>query len=332
MDEPSVREFPGQVFSDLPGEEWEEAFLDGDMPMPEIPAPLPAPTGRGTTVIGVPEGGLDEVGPTLQQVQRLWTTLLLLARGEKVTPADLERLVAPVDRERVTRARPADRERLQAQAFLGLPFPPSSVPPLSLGDYHLETVDFSGIGASTPWAIVTARSGATTLTFDLVWDGKDCHYAITPVEQRGPLLRRAGARAKRPRRLESDAAPQPPDAGGAPVEPLQRTVGRRGTAARGPGGSGRPAPLGAPGTLLGHMEGHTSADLAEQGRDGDLGLLFLDATTLPAPLADYRLATITVSEDGDAAAIVAEAGSSKLTFPVVWDEGRWWLDVQEVRR
>ncbi len=317
-------------------------------PLPELPpSPVEARTvaGPGPTLIGVPEAAQDEVGATVIQIEDLWAELLRITRpGVKVTPKEAGALIAPIDRERIMRMRAQDIARLKEQGALGLPMPPSSIDLSTLDQYRLDTIDFTPAQQGLPFANVTARAGEETLTFDMVWNGREPHFAVAPV------------------RHSSDASIDKPElVKGAPKEwsrlrtrNLQTQVEMLWSIYRGfwePGDTVLKDRVPRdtwrwflPSNLSDYWQGAGSNGLPERGRYGDSGLLFLDATMLPVPLDHYTLTSIALDDpanmvvpygEGNSATVVAEAGKpteASLTFAVVWYEGRWWLDLTPVKK
>ena len=262
-----------------------------------------------------------------------------VARQPRIKPADFEPFVARVDEMRGRLARPGDVVRLMDQDLLGAPYLRFARGFVLLAGLRIEEID---LHRGMPLVTLTVRSPWKGYVFEIIRDGDAWHFAVGPVrrlETTSSGSASVGTRAaKGPHRVEGGPPETTVDQRWelrSHVEILWSIVQRYAEAEQVPPRARVPESEMQwllPPSLRDTHWGTPGAELLERGRDGELGLLFLNPRKLPVPVADYAIASIVLAEDGQSAIVTAEAGEETLSFPVVREQGRWWLSLDPIER
>ena len=268
---------------------------------------------------------------TAYEIRATWAAIRGVLLKPKVTPADLRAFVDPVDASRMAAARVEDTARMRSDEVLGLPGLGHAVGSHPLADLEVTEIE---TGPSTSGAVlVHLEKDGEGVVVPMAKKGVRWHFAIGPVQR----LPGRTATWNTPDLLK-----------GAPLDLDARRVaqteiellfsvwqccwegGDMPVASRIPRAH---LPWLLSPSLKGRWEQRSSAELAEEGKDGSWGALFLDASTLPQPLAGFELTMIELAPDAHTAVVTAAAPrGASFRFPVVKEDGHWWFALDPIER
>jgi len=270
--------------------------------------PEPVPVQMGGLSVDPIDGFHDQLRQDLDRFGELWNTLCPLDCRGDVPQADPEKLYAELDLKRLELLDSDTRDLLGKEGVLGLPLLHNASDDLYLdmyGDLNLSRPAFQG------GVMVDASYGTRRLVFDLVREGDQFKFALSPVrhEATQSVLTEVGARGAArvflgiwrnlltreglPRRSQIPAA----------VLPVLFAPSRLPAL----------ADRGAPGLCI-------------NGTSGSFGLLFMAPPSVPGSPADYKVSAVSMGENGLTARVKAEDDNKGfIEFSMMFEDGRWWL-------